>query len=160
MGELWSLEASREERPITIVMDDWIGDKLEKRNRILTILNRSHHNVLTHAFKETSKLAVCSIKIAHVFAVLWFILVKFWVHSGFMASICLCSSGLLPWHRGNRAISQVMQCIRQNIQNVPVCNRNVHTCAHFCYKMMHCGICMTTQTHQITNLVNISWHVL
>ena len=21
------------------------------------------------------------------------------------------------------------------------CNRHVHTCAHFCYKMVHCGIC-------------------
>ena len=26
--------------------------------------------------------------------------------------------------------------------NVPFCNRNVHTCAHFCYKMVHCGICV------------------
>ena len=24
--------------------------------------------------------------------------------------------------------------------NAPICNRNMHTCAHFCYKMRHCGI--------------------
>ena len=24
--------------------------------------------------------------------------------------------------------------------NAPFCNRNVHICAHFCYKMLHCGI--------------------
>ena len=24
--------------------------------------------------------------------------------------------------------------------NASICNRNVHTCAHFCYKMVHCGI--------------------
>ena len=24
--------------------------------------------------------------------------------------------------------------------HAPSCNRNVHMCAHFCYKMVHCGI--------------------
>ena len=24
--------------------------------------------------------------------------------------------------------------------NAPFCNRNVHMCAHFCYKLVHCGI--------------------
>ena len=32
------------------------------------------------------------------------------------------------------------QRIRQISHNAPFCNRNVHTRAHFCYKMMHCGI--------------------
>ena len=40
----------------------------------------------------------------------------------------------------NRPISQMPQCIRQISHNAPFCNRNVHTCAHFCYKMLHCGI--------------------
>ena len=38
------------------------------------------------------------------------------------------------------ALSQILQCIRQIWHNAPFCNRNVHTCAHFCYKMVHCGI--------------------
>ena len=27
-----------------------------------------------------------------------------------------------------------------NLHNGPICNRNVHICAHFCYKMVHCGM--------------------
>ena len=40
----------------------------------------------------------------------------------------------------NRPISQISQYIRQISHNAPFCNRNVHMCAHFCYKMVHCGI--------------------
>ena len=40
----------------------------------------------------------------------------------------------------DRPISQIPECIRQISHNAPFCNRNVHTCAHFCYKMLHCGI--------------------
>ena len=40
----------------------------------------------------------------------------------------------------NRPISQIPQCIRQISHNAPFCNINVHTCAYFCYKMLHCGI--------------------
>ena len=36
--------------------------------------------------------------------------------------------------------TQIPQCIRWISHNAPFCNRNVHTCAHFCYKMVHCGI--------------------
>ena len=25
--------------------------------------------------------------------------------------------------------------------NIPFCSRNVHSCAHFCYKMVHCETC-------------------
>ena len=27
-----------------------------------------------------------------------------------------------------------------DIAQCTICNRNVHTCAHFCYSMVHCGI--------------------
>ena len=40
----------------------------------------------------------------------------------------------------NRPISQIPQCIRQISHNATFCNRNVHMRAHFCYKMLHCGI--------------------
>ena len=66
-----------------------------------------------------------------------------------MCSIALCTEnvlrgsftegGVLPCD-ANRPISQIPQCIRQISHNVPFCSRNVHTCAHFCYKMMHHGI--------------------
>ena len=36
--------------------------------------------------------------------------------------------------------SQIPQGIRQISHSTPFCNKNVHTCAHFCYKMVHCGI--------------------
>ena len=37
-------------------------------------------------------------------------------------------------------ISQIPQCTGPKSHNTPFCNRNVNTCAHFCYKMVHCGI--------------------
>ena len=40
----------------------------------------------------------------------------------------------------NRPISQIPECICAISHNAPFCNRNVHMCAHFSYKMMHCGI--------------------
>ena len=40
---------------------------------------------------------------------------------------------------GNRPVSQILECIRQISHNAPFCNWNVHTFAHFCYKMNHHG---------------------
>ena len=46
-----------------------------------------------------------------------------------------------------RPNSQIPQCTSPIPLNTPCYNRNVHKCAHFCYKMvhyrimMHCGIC-------------------
>ena len=37
-----------------------------------------------------------------------------------------------PLHKSHNAI--------QISHNAPFCNRNVHTCAHFCYKVMHCAL--------------------
>ena len=36
--------------------------------------------------------------------------------------------------------AQIPQCIRQISHNAPLRNRNVHTCAHFCCKKVHCGM--------------------
>ena len=47
---------------------------------------------------------------------------------------------LSPPYLHNRPISQIRECIRQISHNAPLCNRNVHACAHFCHIMMHCGI--------------------
>ena len=43
-------------------------------------------------------------------------------------------------HTVNRPISEIPQCIGQIYHNAPFCNRNVHTCEHYGYKMMHCEI--------------------
>ena len=40
----------------------------------------------------------------------------------------------------NTSISQMLQCIRQIIHNAPLCNRNVHMCAHSCFKVVFCGL--------------------
>ena len=40
----------------------------------------------------------------------------------------------------NRPIWQIPQCISLVSHSAPFCERNVHTCAHFSYKMVHCGI--------------------
>ena len=39
-----------------------------------------------------------------------------------------------------RPISQIPQCTGFISHNAPFCNKNVHMYAHFCYKMVHCGI--------------------
>ena len=38
-----------------------------------------------------------------------------------------------------RLIPQIPQCTCPMSHNALFCNRNMHMCAHFCYKMMHCG---------------------
>ena len=44
------------------------------------------------------------------------------------------------FYGSNRSISQIPQCTSPISHNAPFCKRNVHICAHFCYKMVHCGI--------------------
>ena len=42
--------------------------------------------------------------------------------------------------RCQQAHLKFSEYIRQISHNAPFCNRNVQTCAHFCYKMVHCEI--------------------
>ena len=42
--------------------------------------------------------------------------------------------------RGNKSISHFPQCIGQISHNAAFGNNNVHICAHFYYKTVHCGI--------------------
>ena len=44
----------------------------------------------------------------------------------------------MAWN--NRPIPQIPQCIRQISHSSLFCDRNVHTYAHFCYKMVLCVI--------------------
>ena len=37
-------------------------------------------------------------------------------------------------------VAQIPRCTNLISHNAPFCNRNVHMCAHVCYKMVHCGI--------------------
>ena len=38
------------------------------------------------------------------------------------------------------SIAQISKCTSPISHNAPFCNRNVHMCAHFCYKIVHYGI--------------------
>ena len=42
--------------------------------------------------------------------------------------------------RVNCTDAQIPENTSHISQNAPFCNRNVHMCAHFCYKMVHSGI--------------------
>ena len=42
-------------------------------------------------------------------------------------------------HLHDRSISQIPRCTKQISHNAPCYSRNVHTYAHFCYKMVHRG---------------------
>ena len=58
-----------------------------------------------------------------------------------------CYNNLCEWNKAcflgdhywdyNRPISQIPECICAISHNATFCNRNVHMCAHFCYKMLH-----------------------
>ena len=39
-----------------------------------------------------------------------------------------------------RPVTQIPQCPSPTSHNAQFCNRKVHMCIHFCYKMVHCGI--------------------
>ena len=40
----------------------------------------------------------------------------------------------------NRPVAQIPQSNSPKCHNAPFWNRNVHMCAYYCYKMVHCGI--------------------
>ena len=40
----------------------------------------------------------------------------------------------------NRPVAYIPQRASPISHNAPFCNRNVHTCAHLCYKMVYCGL--------------------
>ena len=56
-------------------------------------------------------------------------------------------AGNIGQREPNRSISQIPWCTSPISHNAPLCNRNVHTCAHFCYKwcivgyLVPCEIC-------------------
>ena len=52
----------------------------------------------------------------------------------------LCWNWNIPDKLGIRPVTQIPQCTSPISHNAPFCNRNVHTCAHFCHKMVHYGI--------------------
>ena len=56
------------------------------------------------------------------------------------AHVDRCLSDKLWYLQHNRPDTQIPQCTYAISHNALFCNRNVHTCAHFCYKMVHCGI--------------------
>ena len=64
-------------------------------------------------------------------------LVQFWLHNWTCVLQCLRKFIVL---NNNRTVAQIAQCTNPISHNAPFCNRNVHICAHFYYKMMHCGI--------------------
>ena len=60
----------------------------------------------------------------------------------------------------NRPTSQILQCTKRISHYAPFCNRNVHTCAHFCYKVVNCGIwdwCIVEFVRQVYCCLNCEW---
>ena len=53
--------------------------------------------------------------------------------------MCICHTGdSCRWK--NRPLVQISRCTSTISHNAPFCNRSVHMCAHFCYKMLHYAI--------------------
>ena len=62
----------------------------------------------------------------------------------------LCSYTGISQHPVGSPISQIQRCIRQIAHYAAFCNR--YACAHFCYKLLHCGIwdwCIVVFVQQI-----------
>ena len=80
----------------------------------------------SHLLNETSQDYVRFGKVIthRIFLGMWLLIPKHW---SYRTDVQFCSR--------NWSVSQIPQCTR-----APSCNRNVHTCAHFGYKMVHCGI--------------------
>ena len=70
-------------------------------------------------------------------------------------------------------LSQIPQWTSPISHNAPFCNKNVHTCAHFCYKMVHCGTwdwciagfvrsvyCMPMIPNKLMHSAPFSWYKL
>ena len=67
-------------------------------------------------------------------------------------------------NRLDRLISQSHNAFAQISHNAPFCNRNVHTHAHFCYKMVHCGIrdwCIVGFVQHVytNNIITAKWSI-
>ena len=61
----------------------------------------------------------------------------------------------------NTPISQIPKCICAISHNASFCNRNVHMCAHFCYKMVHCGIFARCVVQHITDNLGLKyWNII
>ena len=59
------------------------------------------------------------------------------------------------WKQATRPISQIPQCTCPISHNAPFCNRYVHTCAHFCYKMVHCMVLNIERQKSRSTLVQV-----
>ena len=73
----------------------------------------------------------------------WAVGCLFWVCLGKLR-VCPWNCIILNWimHCNDgpiRTVAQIPQCTSPIIHNTSICNRNVHMCAHFCYKMVHYG---------------------
>ena len=54
--------------------------------------------------------------------------------------LCVWVKGILALYTSHyRPVAQIPQCTSPLSHNAPFCHRNVHMCAHFCYKMVHRG---------------------
>ena len=56
-------------------------------------------------------------------------------------SLSMCDQ-VIPYISQAHALPQILQCNRHISHNAPFSKRNVHICAHFCYKLVRCCICV------------------
>ena len=70
--------------------------------------------------------------------------IKTWLHDIILGVIRImrCDAGGHSYQdfTFNRLVTQIPHCISPVSLNTPFCNRNMHMCAHFCYKMLYCRI--------------------
>ena len=53
---------------------------------------------------------------------------------------CNITARHIAYYIGSRSITQLPQSVGPIFHNAPLCYRNVHTCEHFCYNVVCCGI--------------------
>ena len=132
------------------------------------ILGVHKHNLID-AFWQSCLNLIHSTNTLHIFRPHTKILHKSH-HQKFIFFKLQCVVANLNWTN-----SQVPQCTSPISHDAPFCNRTVHMCSHFCYKMVHCGKffwctvgfvrrvyyphtpCITHRTSSHLTFMGISW---
>ena len=78
----------------------------------------------------------------HVFHTAWETMIK--SYNRILFNMVWLNINLVRLWLGDTKTCSIKPTAHQPIShNAPFCNRNVHMCAHFFYKIMHCGIFVT-----------------
>ena len=134
-------------RLLHLFSDIWCWLTLRHRPVAVSGQNKSNHLLLIHPSygRKVRDIVGNNLGCIYLKEKIW-LLRSFWVVVGFIMLVYCKFALVLYWYnvavlRGLiEKINLTSPTIHQISHNAPFCNRNMHTCAHFCYKVVHCGM--------------------